>query len=43
MTAHEAAVTIGFDAVRLALGTAPKTWTPEQIIRWLTIMKEKMT
>lgn len=43
MTAHEAAVTIGFDAMRLALGKTPKTWTSEQIIRWLTIMKEKVT
>jgi hypothetical protein len=38
LTAREVAICVGFDAMRIALGTPPKNFTYNEVIEWLRLV-----
>lgn len=43
MSARETAVCMGMDALRICIGQKPKTFTVEQVLRWITLMRTAQT
>lgn len=43
MSPREFAVTMGMDAFRIAIGIKPRNHTLADIIRWLTLMSERVS